>query len=74
MNVRHLLLERTKVLHERLLVAVLMYVNETMVWKEKKRSRTITDVQMNNLRSLKGIRRNRTPNAQVRKLWCDERG
>ena len=44
------------VLHETLLVHVLMYGSETMLWKEKEISR-IRDIQMNNLRGLLGIRR-----------------
>ena len=39
-----------------LLVPVLMYSSVTMIWKEKERS-TIMAVQMDNLRSLLGIRR-----------------
>ena len=56
------------VLHETLLVPVLMYGNETMLWNEKERSR-IRAVQMDNLRGLLGIRRmDRIPNAWIRKL------
>ena len=51
------------VLHETLLVPVLKYGSETMLWKEKKRSR-VRAVQMDNLRGLLGIRRmGRTLNA-----------
>ena len=39
---------------------VLMYDSETMIWKEKERSR-IWDVQMDNLRGLLGIRRMNIP-------------
>ena len=61
-------LECTRVLNETLLVPVLMYGNETMLWKEKKRSR-VWDVQMDNRRRLLGIRRmNRVPNAWIREL------
>ena len=42
------------VLHGTLLIAVLMYGSETMLWKEKSR---IKAVQMDNLRGLLGIRR-----------------
>ena len=38
-NVRDLELECARVLHETLLVPVLMYGNETMIWKEEERSR-----------------------------------
>ena len=44
------------VLHEILLVPVLMYGSETMLWTEKERSRVRVE-QMGNLRGLMGIRR-----------------
>ena len=44
------------VLNETLLVPVFMYGNETMLWREKERSR-VRAVQMDNLRRLLGIRR-----------------
>ena len=47
-NVRSLQLEGARVLHESLLVPVLTYGSETMIWKEKERSR-IRTVQMDNL-------------------------
>ena len=54
------------VLHETLLVPVLMYGSETMLWKEKERS-SFRAVQMDNLRGLLGIRRmDRVPNARIR--------
>ena len=49
-------LECTMILHETLIVSVLMYGSETMIRKEKKRSR-IRVVQIDNLRGLLGIRR-----------------
>ena len=53
---------------ETLLVPVLMYGNETMLWKEKERSR-VRAVQMENLRGLLGIRRmERVLNAQIKEL------
>ena len=55
-NARDLQLECSRVLHETLLVAVLMYGSETMLWKEKERSRARA-VQMDNLRGLLDIRR-----------------
>ena len=55
-NARDLQLECARVLHETLLVPVLIYGSETMLWKEKERSRTRA-VQMDNLRGLLGIRR-----------------
>ena len=42
------------VLHETLLVPVLMYFSETMLWKERSRIRV---VQMDNHRVLLGIKR-----------------
>ena len=44
-------LVNARVLHETLLVPVLMYGSETMLWKEEERSR-IRAVQMDNLRGL----------------------
>ena len=59
-NARDLQIECVKVLHETLHVSVLTYSSETMLWKEKKRSR---------IRGLLGIRRmNRVPNARIREL------
>ena len=52
---RDLQLEYARVLHETLLIPVLMYGFETMLWKEKETSR-IKAVQMDNLRRLLGIR------------------
>ena len=47
---------------------VLMYVNETMIWKEMYRSR-IWVVVMDNLRGLLGIRRmEKVLNTQIREL------
>ena len=51
-NARDLHLECARVLHETLLVPVLTYDSETMLWKEK-RSR-VRAVQMDNLRGLGG--------------------
>ena len=57
-------------LRDTLLVPVLMYGSESMLWKEKERSR-IRFVHMDNLRELLGIRRmDRVPNA--RKGGCAE--
>ena len=47
---------------------VLTYGSETMIWREKERSR-IKAVQMDNLRGLLGIRRmDKVPNARIREL------
>ena len=56
------------VLHESLLASVLPYGSETMIWREKGKSR-ITSVQMDNLRGLVGIRRmDKILNAQIMQL------
>ena len=39
-NARSVQLERARVLHESLLAPVLTYGTETMIWREKRRSRT----------------------------------
>ena len=54
-NARGLQLECARVLYDSLLMPVLMYGSETMLWKEKERYR-IRAVQMNRLRGLLGIR------------------
>ena len=65
-NARSLQLECARVLHESLVVLVLTYGSEKMLWKEKERSR-IRAVQMDNFRGLLGIRRmDEVPNAQIR--------
>ena len=67
-NARDLQIEYAKVLHKTLLVPVLMYDSETMLWKLKGRSR-IRAVQMDNLSGLLGIRRmDRVPNARIRQF------
>ena len=55
-NARDLHLECARVLHETLLVDALNYSSETILWKEKERSR-VKAVQIDNLRGLLGIRR-----------------
>ena len=51
-----------------MLVPVLMYGSEAMIWKEKERSR-IRHVQMNNSE----VRRmDKVQNAQIRELICVE--
>ena len=71
-------LECAKVLHESLLVPVLTYGSEIIIWRKKEKS-TIRVVQMDNYRGLLGIRiMDKVPNARVRKLygvlkWVDEK-
>ena len=56
------------------LVAVVLYGSEKMIWRVKERSR-VRAVQMDNLRSLLGIRRmDRVPSVWIRELCrVDER-
>ena len=66
-------LECARVLHETLLVLVLTYGSDSMLWK-KKRSR-IKAVKMDNLRGWLGIRRmDRVSNAQLRELYGVTKG
>ena len=61
-------------MHETLLVPVLMYGSEGMLWKEKERSR-IRAVQMDHLRGLLYISRMyRVPNAGIRELCRVKKG
>ena len=60
--------ECARFLHETLLVPVLMYGSETMIWKEEESS-SIRAVQMDKIKSLLGIRRmDRVPNARTREM------
>ena len=55
--------------HEGLLISVLLYGSETMIWREKERSK-IRAVQMNNLRSLLSVKiMNRLLNTWIRELY-----
>ena len=68
-NAREMQLECTRVLHETLLVPLLMYCSETMLWKEKERYRVMA-VQVANLKGLLGIRMmHRIQNARIRELY-----
>ena len=68
-NARDLQLECARVLYEALLEPVLAYDSETILWKEKERSR-IRALQMDNLRGLLDIRRmDGVPNARIRELY-----
>ena len=61
------------VLHATLLVPVLTYGSETMLWK--KESSRIRAVQMDNLTGLLDIRKmDRVPNAWIRQLCSDKWG
>ena len=73
-NARDSQLEYARVLHETLLLPVLIYGSEAMLWREKERSR-VSAVQMENLRGLLGIRRmDRVPNAPTVVRPCGEDG
>ena len=73
-NDRDLQIEWAEVLHGTLLVPVLMYGSETILWKEKEKSR-IMAVQMDNLTRLLGIRRmDWVPNVQIRELCRVKKG
>ena len=55
-------------MHKSLLVPVLIYGSETMIWRGNERSRTRA-VQMDNLRGPLGIRRiDKVPNARIGQL------
>ena len=61
------MLECARVLHETLLVPVLIYGSETMLWEEERPR--IRAVQMNKLRGLLGIRKmDRVPNARIKEF------
>ena len=64
-NGRSLQLKCARVVHETLLVPILMYGSETIIWKEKERSR-IRAVKMYNLRGLIGISPESTDKRAVR--------
>ena len=65
---RSLQLECARVFHESLMVTVVTYGSETMIWREKERSR-IKGVQINNRRGLFGIMKmDKVPNARIRQL------
>ena len=61
-NARGLQFEFARVLYK----SFLKYSSETMIWKEKEKSR-IRAIQMDNLRGLQGVRRiDKVPNAWIR--------
>ena len=67
-SARSLKFECARVLHDSLLVHVPTYGSETMIWREKERSR-IRVVQMDSLRSLLGIRRmDKVTNTRINQL------
>ena len=65
-NAKGLKFESARVLYDALLLSVLMYGDETMIWEEESRIRA---VQKDNLRGALYIRRmDKVPNAQIREL------
>ena len=67
---RSLQLEFPRVLNESLMVPVLTYGSEIMIWKKKEKSR-IRAVQKDNLKGLLGIRRlDKVPYTRIR-LLCE---
>jgi hypothetical protein len=73
-NAKSLSLECTRVLHESLLLPVLMYGSEAMVWNPKYRSK-VQAVQMDNLRGILGVRRiDKMRNEHIRELCGVKKG
>ena len=73
-NGKGLQLECVTVLHESLPMPVFMYGSETMIWKEKERSR-IRTVHMDNLRGLLTIMKvDKVTNARIRELFGVTKG
>ena len=73
-NARDLQLEFARVLHETLIVPVLMYGSETMLWKENGRFRERA-VQMDNFAGFEGVgRMNRVLNARIREACGEKNG
>ena len=73
-NARSLQFECAMVLYESLLVPVLTYDYETMIWRKKETSR-ISAVHMDILRGLLGIRRmDKVPNARIKQLFGVTKG
>ena len=73
-NVGDLQLEGARVLYETLLLPVLMYGSDNMLWKVKERSR-VKAFEMDNLRGLLGIRiMDRVQNARIREFCGVKKG
>ena len=73
-NERNLSINCARVLNEKVLVPTLLYGSECMEWKCSERSR-IQAVQMDNLRSLLGIRRtDKVTNERIRELVGVKKG
>src|SRR5678815_1751450 len=73
-DVKGLSLECARVLHEGMLLPVLMYSSETMVWKKGYRSK-VQCVQMDNLRGVLGVKRiDKIRNEGIRELCGVKKG
>src|SRR5678815_1193791 len=73
-NVKELSLECARVLHEGMLLPVLLYSSETMVWNKKYRSK-VQCVQIDNIRGVLGVRRiNKIRNYRIRELCGVKKG
>src|SRR5678815_3865859 len=68
-NVKGLSLECARVLHEGMLLPVLLYSSETMVWNKKYRSK-VQCVQIDNLRGVLGVRRIDKVRNELIREWC----
>src|SRR5678815_5117333 len=73
-DVKGLSLECARVLHEGMLLPVLMYSSETMVWNKRYRSK-VQRVQMDNLRGVLGVKRiDKMRNELIRELCGVKKG
>ena len=73
-NARRLQLQCARILRESLLVPVLTYGSETMILREKEKSR-INVVQMDNVRGLVGIKRmDKVPDARIKQFYGVTKG
>ena len=73
-NAKGLSLECMRVLHESMLIPVLMYGSESMVWSDEYRSK-MQAVQKDNLRGVLGVRRiDKMMNEFIRELCGVEKG
>src|SRR5678815_5288590 len=73
-DVKRLSLECARVLREDMLLPVVMYSSETMVWNKRHRSK-VQCVQMNNLRGVLGVRRiDKMRNERIREMCGVKKG
>ena len=73
-DVKGLTLESARVLHEDVLLPVLMYSSETIVWNKMYRSK-VQCVQMDNLKGVLGVRRiDKMRNERIRECVVGRKG